>query len=80
VLGRSAHGITLLDIYRAVEERDLIRIHDVSDTPCPIGRKIHGILVNYCDHAEEAMAKYLRGVTLSEIVDRVESPPKTGAR
>ena len=80
VLGRPADRITLLDIYRAVEERDLIRIHDASESQCPIGRKIHGVLGGYCDRAEEAMASYLRGVTLAEIAGRVEPASHRSAR
>lgn len=82
VLGRPAERITLLDVYRAVEERDLIRLHDAADSKCPIGRKIHGVLGSYCDRAEDAMTKYLRGVTLAEVVQQIgpEAPSEISGR
>ena len=82
VLGPSAERITLLDIYRAVEDHDLMRLHDASETPCNIGRQIHSVLGSYCDQAEDAMARYLRGVTLAEIVQRIETeaPSRSSGR
>ncbi|HVR43073.1 MAG TPA: Rrf2 family transcriptional regulator [Thermoanaerobaculia bacterium] len=73
LLARDPREITLYDVYRAVEERNLISLHAASDTKCPVGRKIHGVLESYCGRAEEAMSKYLRGVTLDQVVSETEA-------
>jgi Rrf2 family protein len=72
LLVSSPASITLYDVYHAVEGRDLISLHSPVDTPCPVGRRIHGVLETCTAEAEEAMNRYLRGVTLAEIASRVE--------
>jgi Rrf2 family protein len=72
LLASTPASITLYDVYHAVEGRDLISIHPPVDTHCPVGQKIHAVLETCTAEAEEAMNVYLRGVSLAEIVSRVE--------
>jgi Rrf2 family protein len=80
LLASKPASITLYDVYHAVEGRDLISIHPSVDTPCPVGKRIHGVLETCTSEAEEAMNSYLRGVTLAEIASRVEETEKTSQK
>ncbi len=71
-LARDAAEISLFDIYRAVEERELIPIPDAPNRKCCVGREIAGVLQPYCSAAERAIEEYFDGVTLKEIVRKIE--------
>lgn len=62
---------TLLDIYKAMEERELISLHEGPNPKCPIGRHITEVLEEHTAAAERAMQAYLGKVTLEEVVERV---------
>jgi Rrf2 family protein len=71
-LARPLAEITLLDIYRAVEERQLIPLPEAANRHCPVGREVAAVLLPYCTEAERAVEQYLGGVTLREIVRKIE--------
>lgn len=62
--------MTLLDIYRAVEEEPVLPLHQPSHC-CPIGACMHDTLNAVFDQAETAMEQTLASVTLASIVASV---------
>ena len=63
-------GITLLDIYRAVEcveNGELFHFHENPNPNCPVGSNIHKILDRRLISAQKAMENELASVTLQDI-------------
>ena len=78
VLARPAESITLLDVYRAVdEESEVIPIHRTSSPRCPIGRHIEGALEARVAAAEGAMRAELERATIADLAGEVA---RRGAR
>ncbi|HET8798300.1 MAG TPA: Rrf2 family transcriptional regulator [Thermoanaerobaculia bacterium] len=67
-LGRAAKDITLMDVYRAVEERELIPIHEESNRRCPVGSCIDKVLLRYTTAAEKALEESLSRTTIQNVV------------
>lgn len=72
ILSRPARKISLLDIYHAVEERAVMRVHEDTNPDCPVGSSVCSILATVTADAEEAFAGYLRSRTLADFVRDVE--------
>lgn len=67
-LTRDPSDISLLDVYRAVEERELIPLREGANPNCAVGRKLCSVLHRYTTGAEEALADYFRSETLGDVV------------
>ncbi|SDN52793.1 transcriptional regulator, BadM/Rrf2 family [Paenibacillus sp. yr247] len=72
---KTPEEITLLEIYRAVneiEENDLyaFRIHEDSNVGCPVGRNIESVLHSEFAKAQAAMENQLGSTTLSQLIPR----------
>jgi Rrf2 family protein len=73
-LAMPAKDITLLAVYRAVEEGDLFASHPQPPNPnCPVGCHIQAALAPTLDAAEEAMAKSLAKATVADVVGAVRA-------
>jgi Rrf2 family protein len=73
LLARPANAITLLDVYRAVdEERDVIPLHPAPNPQCPVGRNIHGVLTHRIDAAARALERELARTTIAELARDVD--------
>jgi Rrf2 family protein len=71
-LARPLSEVTLLDVYRAVEdETSLISVHPHPNPKCPVGARIEGTLREVFAEAENAMHAKLAGITLQQIVRRL---------
>lgn len=64
----SPEKISLFDIYRAVEEGELICVHEDPSRRCPVGRRIQSVLENVTTGVKRAVAKELKATKLSAIV------------
>ena len=74
LLARPAVEVTLLDVYRAVEGRDLFALHPGDPDPaCPVGRHIQTVLTEATDSARRAMESALGARTLADVVNGVEA-------
>jgi len=74
LLARSADTITLLDIYRAVEEPQFFALHRTAPNPkCYIGGHITPVLVNEFDNLTKTLEDALAKTTLADIVQRLEA-------
>ena len=74
LLARPAEEITLLEVYRAVEDGDLFAMHPCDPNPaCPVGRHIQAVLTEATDSARRAMESALERRTLADVVSGVEA-------
>ena len=81
LLARPADAITLLDVYRAVDEdRDVIPMHQSPNPRCPVGRHIQATLEARIDAAERALYDELARTTIAELAaDVVRRARRRGA-
>ena len=69
-LARSADAITLLDVYRAVDEGPVFGLHaSRPNQRCPIGRGIQPALRKVYAELEEQLAKQLGKTTVVQVLD-----------
>nr|WP_205192718.1 MULTISPECIES: Rrf2 family transcriptional regulator [Burkholderiaceae] len=81
LLARAPGQITLLDVYRAVEEAPLFSLHREAPNPaCMVGRNIQGVLHGIVDEAQQAMESALAGRTLADATADVVRTEKQRAR
>ena len=69
-LGRNADAITLLEVYKAVDEGPLFGLH--ASTPnqrCPIGRGIQPALRKVYGALEEQLGRQLAQTTVEQVLD-----------
>ena len=72
LLARPADAITLLDVYRAVDEDGgVIPMHPSPNPKCPVGRNIQAVLSTRIDAAERALRDELAGTTIAELAGDV---------
>ncbi len=72
LLARPAAEITLLDVYRAVDEGELFALHHEQPNPaCPIGRNIQTALLGTLTRAQRALEKELAVQTIAGVLDEV---------
>jgi len=69
-LCRDAAAMTLLDVYRAVEDEPVLRVHEPGHC-CPVGASVGNTLNAIFDRAETAMERQLASVTLASVVTAV---------
>ncbi|CAH2914322.1 MAG: unnamed protein product [uncultured Paraburkholderia sp.] len=67
LLARPPEQITLLDVYRAVDDAQLFALHREEPNPaCMVGRNIQVVLRGIVDEAQQAMEASLAGRTLAD--------------
>lgn len=72
LLARPADGITLLDVYRAVDEGDLFTLHNAPPNPlCPVGRNIQAALLETMTRAQRALENELAAQTIATVTQDV---------
>ena len=77
LLAKPADTITLLDVYRAVDEdADVIPIHAAPNPHCVVGRNIQAALETRFDAAERALQQELARTTIAELAGDVSRRDK----
>ncbi|PXW27130.1 Rrf2 family protein [Paraburkholderia caballeronis] len=72
LLAREPAAITLLDVYRAVDDARLFALHREEPNPaCMVGRNIQSVLRGVIDDAQQAMEASLAARTLAGVTDDV---------
>jgi Rrf2 family protein len=72
LLARAPHDITLLEIYHAVEDAQVLAMHREEPNPaCMVGRNIQVVLRGIIDEAQQAMEASLAGRTLADATAEV---------
>ena len=73
-----ADKITLLDVYRMMDEADTFTLHRNPPSPnCVVGRSIVGVLKDVVDKAQSAMEQELAQVTIAQMLAGVLSHSNT---
>lgn len=72
LLARSPEAITLLDVYRAVEEGTLFSLHHEQPNPaCPVGCNIQSALRGTMTRAQRALEEELASQTIAGVLNDV---------
>jgi Rrf2 family protein len=72
LLDRPAEEITLLDVYRAVDDPIVFAFHPHGPNPkCPIGRTITPILEVEVAEATKALERSLAATTIADVASRI---------
>jgi len=73
-LRKNPRGISLVDIYDAVEPRPVIQLNERKVfKKCPVSCNMRSIMGHVAEGAEDAVRKHLRGITLTQLVRRLDS-------
>lgn len=74
LLAHDPSGITLRDVYRAMEERELFPLHSSEPNErCPVGGNIQPILTRRFQTAALALEKDLERTTIGDLVKEVRT-------
>lgn len=77
---RDPASITLLQVYRAVDEEHLLSMHHSPPNPdCLIGRNIQRTLTVYFGEAERAFEQVLAGQTIAQVLKTASEDAAFGA-
>ena len=79
-LSRQPPRISLLDIYRAVEDGDAFLLHRNPNPDCPVGMSMETVLESVLDEVNLAMEKALSRVTVADVLARVQTCKRSGKR
>jgi DNA-binding IscR family transcriptional regulator len=80
-LSRPLRGISLLDVYRAVEpDGALFSIHPRPHPGCEVGSRIQGTLENVFDRAQGAMETALAATSMQQVVADLRQSRPTRSR
>lgn len=75
-LARRASRITLLDVYRAVEAREVFSLHRQQPSrSCPVGMNIQAVLENVLEDVEAAVEQVLANITIERILQNLRPAP-----
>lgn len=76
-LARPLSKISLLDVYRAVEdEPSVFSVHPRPNPKCPVGSRIEATLTGIFARAESAMEAKLAATTLERVVRSLKARPQ----
>lgn len=73
LLARPAGDITLLDVYRAVDEGEVFGIHEQPNPACPVGRNIQAELQDRFAAATRAMEAELGTTTIADLGQGIDA-------
>ena len=73
LLARAPEQISLLDVYRAVEEPGVLALHRNDPNPdCAVGRNITRVLGGVLDQAQDAVDRVFEAMTLHDILRQLK--------
>jgi len=77
---RHPASMTLLEVYRAVDEGQLLAMHHSQPNPdCLVGRNIQRTLAAYFDEAQRAFEQVLAGQTIAQVLETVREDSSVSA-
>ncbi len=72
LLALPARKITLLEVYRAIdEEQQVFALHDAPNPQCPVGRNIDAVLKGHMQEAERALQAQLAETTIADLAAEI---------
>ncbi|HEV8441638.1 MAG TPA: Rrf2 family transcriptional regulator [Methylomirabilota bacterium] len=72
-LRKRPRQVSLADVYRAVESKPLIALHEGPNPACPVGKNVGSVLAGVSRRAERATLDALGALTLAGVVGRVKT-------
>lgn len=78
---KAPEDITLLDVYRAVEQTEDVHVFDVHQNPsdeCIVGRNIRPVLSGVFRQAEQVVERKLAGTTLADCITQMRERIERG--
>ena len=75
-IARPLAGITLADVFRAVEsigDDTLFSFHENPNPACPVGRNIHNILDGHLVAIQRAMEREMQQTTLADVIQEARA-------
>jgi Rrf2 family protein len=79
LLARPAKQIRLLDVYLAVEEREVFATHRSPPcTTCPVGANVLDVLAPTLARATDALERELGRVTIADVANGVQRAARAG--
>jgi len=78
---KAPERISLLDVYRAVEQTEDVHVFDVHQNPsdeCIVGRSIRPVLNGMFREAERVVERELAGTTLADCIERMREQIEKG--
>ena len=73
-LAKNPKDITLMDIFNAVEKKEvLFHFHENPNPECPVGKNVHAVLDHRLFSIQEAMRKQMESITLQDLIDDMDS-------
>lgn len=73
-LARPAETISLLDVYRAIDEsQQLLHVDPKTSMACPVGRNIQATLDGVYDRVQQAAEAEMANVSLAEIIQDLQA-------
>ncbi|WP_172837360.1 Rrf2 family transcriptional regulator [Selenomonas sp. oral taxon 126] len=75
-IARPLAGITLADVFRAVEsigDDTLFSFHENPNPACPVGRSIHNILDGHLTAIQRAMEREMQQTTLADVIQEARA-------
>ncbi|HVG35744.1 MAG TPA: Rrf2 family transcriptional regulator [Pyrinomonadaceae bacterium] len=80
-LARSSSRITLLDVYRATEAREVFALHrQPPRRSCPVGGNIQTVLESVLEEVEQSVERVLGKITIKQILENVKPPAAASGR
>ena len=71
-LAREPEEISLLDVYRAVEDRGVFALpRQPASRDCPVGMNIETVLGTVLEHANSALEREMSGMTIEDLLQRL---------
>lgn len=74
---RSPEEITLLDIFNAVTDQQLIERNAKTNIHCQVGKQMPSLLDNTFDQIENAAKKEMAQITLADVIKQVDLSKNT---
>lgn len=69
-LAKEPKDISLMDIFEAVEKKELLfHFHENPNPECPVGKNVHAVLDKRLLAIQEAMQNQMKSVTLQNLID-----------
>lgn len=75
-LRREPRQIGLYEVYRSLDEMNVLAMHSHPNKYCPIGGNIKGVLQNVFDEAQAGLEKALGNYTVADILSDVRARAK----
>lgn len=80
---KAPEDISLLEVYRAVEQTEDVHVFDVHQNPsdeCIVGRNIRPVLNGMFRHEEQVLERELAGTTLADCIAQMRKRIETNER